>query len=169
MHIPLLNHLKEDPQMPFCSNCGQQHDNGLKFCPNCGAAVETAAPQQEYTAPQQEYAAPQQEYAAPQQEYAAQDETVYTGNKTYAILAIVFPILFFLPLITGDKTEFDKFWANQALILFIANAVASITAAIIIGAIIGIFTFVCWIIALVAVCQGKKKEMPLIGKICLIK
>ena len=148
--------------MRFCSNCGQQHDDGLKFCPNCGAAVETAAPQQEY-------AAPQQEYAAPQQEYAAQGETVFTGNKTYAILAILFPILFFLPLVAGDKTDYDKFWANQALLLFIAGAVASITAAIFVGVIIGIFNLICFIIALIAACKGEMKEIPLIGKIRLIK
>lgn len=25
--------------MPFCSNCGQQINDGAKFCPSCGTAV----------------------------------------------------------------------------------------------------------------------------------
>lgn len=154
--------------MPFCANCGAQYDDGVKFCPACGSA--TAAQEQpqgqEYQAPQQEYQAPNYNY---QQTAAPAAGVVTTENKTMAILAVVFPVLFFLPLVAGDKTEFDRFWANQALLLFLLGVLSGVTAAIFIGIAIGILEFVFWIICLVAVCKGEMKPMPLFGKITIIK
>ena len=146
--------------MPFCAKCGQQYDQGIRFCPACGAATEQSA-QQTYQTYEQ---APQQPY---QQTY--QQGGTFTGNKTMAILAVIFPFLFFLPLVAGDKTEFDKFWANQALLLFLLNVIASITAAFIIGIFIGIVGFVFWIMAIISVCNGQMKPLPLIGQIEIIK
>ena len=154
--------------MPFCANCGTQYDEGVKFCPGCGAA--TAAPEQPQ---QQAYQAPQQEaYQQPNYQQPNYQQPVYAAapaNKTMAMLAVIFPILFFLPLVAGEKTEFDTFWANQALLLLIMGVVASITAAIIIGVVIGIFQFVVWIMAIIAVCKGEMKPLPLVGKITIIK
>lgn len=152
--------------MPFCANCGAQYDEGVKFCPACGSATGAAQEQ-----PKQEYEAPKQEYQAPNYQQAASPaaEPVAVDNKTMAILAVVFPVLFFLPLVAGDKTEFGKFWANQALLLFLLGIVASITAAIFVGIVIGIAEFVFWIMCLIAVCNGQMKPMPLIGNITIIK
>ena len=151
--------------MAFCSKCGQRYDEGAKFCPVCGAPTEQPA---QDSAPQQEYQ-PNPGQQSYQQAQPQQAGAVFTGNKTMAILAIVFPILFFLPLVAGDKTDFDKFWSNQALLLFLLGVVASITAAIIIGIVIGIAEFVFWIIALISVCKGEMKPLPLIGGISIIK
>lgn len=151
--------------MPFCAKCGQQYDEGVRFCPSCGAPTDQPA---QGGAPQQEYQANtyQQSY---QQAPTQQAEVVFTGNKTMAILAVIFPILFFLPLVAGDKTEFDKFWANQALLLFLLGIISSITAAIIIGIVLGVAEFVFWIIAIIAVCNGQMKPLPLIGGIKIIQ
>ncbi|MCI7375823.1 MAG: hypothetical protein MSH52_06550 [Christensenellaceae bacterium] len=91
------------------------------------------------------------------------------NSKTMAILAVVFPILFFLPIVTNPKTEFGTFWANQALLLLLLSVVASITAGIVIGILIWIFQVVLWIMALVSVCKGEMKRLPLIGTIDIIK
>ena len=152
--------------MPFCAKCGSQYDEGVRFCPSCGAPSEQPS---QGSAPQQEYQANTYQQQSYQQAPTQQADVVFTGNKTMAILAVVFPILFFLPLVTGDKTEFDKFWANQALLLLILGVISSITAAIIIGIFLGIAEFVFWIIALIAVCNGQMKPLPLIGSIKIIQ
>ncbi len=128
----------------FCSNCGNQIPDGTKFCPNCGAATGENAAQA----------------SAPV--VSGQD-----NSKTMAILAVIFPVLFFLPLVVQPKTEFGTFWANQALLLLLLGVIAGIIP--IIGAVIGIFEFVLWIMAIVNVCKGEMKPLPLIGSISIIK
>lgn len=83
--------------MPYCTNCGAQYDDGAKFCPTCGATTGETAQQSTYTNPTQPVQQP-----------------VQTDNsKTMAILAVVFPILFFLPIVTNPKTEFGTFWGQS--------------------------------------------------------
>jgi uncharacterized membrane protein len=153
--------------MPFCAKCGQQYNEGVRFCPSCGAPTDQPA---QGGAPQQEYQANtyQQSY---QQAPTQQAGVVFTGNKTMAILAVIFPFLFFLPLVTGDKTEFDKFWANQALLLFLLYVVTWVITLIIwlIGSLLGIAAFVFWIMGIIAVCNGQMKPLPLIGGIRIIQ
>lgn len=163
--------------MPFCAKCGQQYDDGIKFCPSCGAPTEQSAQdsasQQENQSgtygQQQSYQQQSYQQQSYQQAPTQQAEVVFTGNKTMALLAVIFPILFFLPLVAGDKTEFDKFWANQALLLFLLGILSSFTVAIIIGIVLGIAEFVFWIMAIIAVANGQMKPLPLIGKIEIIK
>ena len=144
--------------MPYCTNCGAQYDDGAKFCPTCGATTGEAA---------QSNAQQNAAYTTPTQPV---QQPVQTDNsKTMAILAVVFPILFFLPIVTNPKTEFGTFWANQALLLLLLSVVASITAGIVIGILIWVFQVVLWIMALVSVCKGEMKRLPLIGTIDIIK
>ena len=81
----------------------------------------------------------------------------------------MFNILFFLPLVTNPKTEFGKFWANQSLLLLLLGIIGNITKAIYIGYVIAVAGFVFWIMALVSVCKGEMKPLPLIGGIQIIK
>ena len=88
--------------MPYCTNCGAQYDDGAKFCPTCGATTgETAQSNAQQNAA----------YTTPTQ--PAQQPVQTDNSKTMAILAVVFPILFFLPIVTNPKTEFGTFWANH--------------------------------------------------------
>ena len=105
--------------MPICTSCGQQFDEGVRFCPACGSPAQQAQANADQGAYQQNYQ--QQNYQQPvyQQPPYQQAGAAYAGDKTMAILAVVFPILFFLPLVAGNKDEFGKFWANQALLLFL--------------------------------------------------
>lgn len=155
--------------MPTCTSCGQQFDDGVRFCPACGSPAQQEQANADQGAYQQSYQPPVYQQPVYQQPPVGQTDAVYTGEKTMAILAVVFPILFFLPLVAGNKDEFGKFWANQALLLLLLGVVASITAAIIIGFLVGIAEFVFWIIALIAVCKGEMKPLPLIGKLTIIK
>ncbi len=154
--------------MAYCVNCGQQYEDGARFCPACGAASEQPASAQGYQAPSGQGSYQQQSYQQPNQ--AAQPTAgAFTGDKTMAILAVIIPILFFLPLVSGEKNEFGKFWANQALLLLLLNVITYVTTFILIGFLIGIVAFVFYIMCIIAVVKGEMKPMPLVGGITIIK
>lgn len=107
-------------------------------------------------------------------------------NKAIAGLSYL-GILFFLPLVAAPESRYGRFHANQSLILLIASF-ASWIVFWILGAIfiaIGIYflatilyylsvlvslgIFVLYIMGLINGFTGKAKEMPIIGKIKIIK
>lgn len=154
--------------MPFCTSCGTQYDEGTKFCPNCGASTAEGTEKQTNDT-NTEQNAQQNTYQQPVNPQPAYQQSTSDNSKTYAILAVVFNILFFLPLVTNPKTEFGKFWANQSLLLLLLGIIGNITKAIYIGYVIAVVGFVFWIMALVSVCKGEMKPLPLIGGIQIIK
>ena len=85
--------------------------------------------------------------------------------KTTSIVAYITWIGFFVALLVGDK-EGAKFHLNQALVILIFFIPALIPC---LGQIWGIFMMVCWILGLVAAINQEEKEVPLIGRIRLLK
>ncbi len=93
-------------------------------------------------------------------------------NKTMAGLAY---FIFFLPLIACPDSKYGKFHANQGLVLLIFSIAGNI--------ILGLIPFIGWVLlpifcililvfaimGLVNGFGGKAKELPLIGKISIIK
>ncbi|HJZ11846.1 MAG TPA: DUF4870 domain-containing protein [Acidobacteriota bacterium] len=100
-------------------------------------------------------------------------------NKVFAIIGYIFPILFFVPLVTedGKKSAFAKFHANQQLnfLLFvvIGYIVAFVLTFVLIGALlfplIWIASIVFMVMGIVNAAGGKTKPLPLIGGFTLIK
>lgn len=86
-------------------------------------------------------------------------------TKTTSIVAYMTWIGFFVALLAGDK-EGAKFHLNQALVILIFFIPVFIPC---IGQIWGIFMIVCWILGLVAAINQEEKEVPLIGRIRLLK
>lgn len=94
-------------------------------------------------------------------------------KKVTGIVAYIFWIGWIIAFCAGDR-EGAKFHLNQALVLWIANIICGVVGIIpIVGTIIslvgGIFLFVCWILGLIAACKEEEKELPLIGKIKILK
>ena len=92
-------------------------------------------------------------------------------KKTTDIVAYLTWIGFIIALVTGDK-ENSKFHLNQALVLNLFALIGSFSWIPIIGILTGIwslFVFVCWIIGFVAAINGEEKEVPLLGKIKILK
>ncbi|MBO4981840.1 MAG: hypothetical protein J6C84_08105 [Lachnospiraceae bacterium] len=94
-------------------------------------------------------------------------------KKVTGIVAYIFWIGWIIAFCAGDR-EGAKFHLNQALVLWIANIICGVVGIIpIVGTIIslvgGIFLFVCWILGLIAACKEEEKELPLIGKIQILK
>jgi uncharacterized membrane protein len=147
-------------------------------------------PQQGYQQPQQGYQQPQQGY---QQPYAGQN--VYqdpnqdiADNKVMAVLAY-FGLLVLVPIFAAKNSKYARFHANQGLVLLIFSVALSIINSIItavtasllwrapivaliinlIFAAAWIFLLVLAIMGIVNAATGKEKEIPLIGKIKILK
>jgi len=113
-----------------------------------------------------------------------QNQTPQSGNsdaeknKALAIIGYIFPILFFIPLITDAKNSpFAKFHANQQLDLLLFYVAGYIVASILSFLLIGLILFpILWIASLVFMIlgiinasKGEMKTLPIIGGIHLIK
>lgn len=85
--------------------------------------------------------------------------------KTTSIVAYLTWIGLLVAFLAGDK-EGAKFHLNQALVIMLFSLAAIIPC---IGWIWGIFMVVCWIMGFIAAIQQEEKEVPLIGKIKIIK
>lgn len=85
--------------------------------------------------------------------------------KTTGIVAYLTWIGFLIAVLAGDK-EGAKFHVNQALVILLFSLLSIVPC---IGWIWAIFMFVCWIMGLIAAINEEEKEVPLIGKIRLLK
>ena len=155
--------------MAFCGKCGTKLEDGVKFCPTCGLAADgTAAP-------------PPPVYTAPVEQADAEDAE---RNKVMGVLAY---IIFLVPLLAAPKdSKFSRFHANQGLVLAL-SCIAYAVAYAVITAIIGVISWrvglvastilglVYWvfpvfsILGIVNVCKGQMKELPLIGRLRILK
>ena len=85
--------------------------------------------------------------------------------KTTSIIAYITWIGLIVAFCAGDR-EGAKLHLNQALVIMLFTLLSVIPC---IGWIWGIFMLVCWIMGLIAAINQEEKEVPLIGKIKLIK
>ena len=86
-------------------------------------------------------------------------------SKTTGIVAYLTWIGLLIAILAGDK-EGAKFHVNQALVIWLFSLLSIIPC---IGWIWAIFMLVCWIIGLIAAINEEEKEVPLIGKIRILK
>lgn len=105
---------------------------------------------------------------------SVQGDADVSQARLFGIIGYIFPILFFLPLVTDTKENaFAKYHANQQLLLLlfliIGNTAASILTVILIGLllypVVWIFGLVCMILGIVNVVNEREKPLPLIGNI----
>ena len=144
--------------------------------PEANAAPQQGAPEPQQAPPQYQQAPPQYQQAPPQYQQAPPQvaDPVFNpadveAGKAFAILGYIFPLLFFLPLVSGAKTPYAMFHANNALILFIGGIVASILSVILIGFLLYVFLLVLIIMGIIAACNGSAKRLPLIGGMIILK
>lgn len=95
-------------------------------------------------------------------------------TKTTSIVAYITVVGLIVALAAGER-EGAKFHINQALVIWIAGfASGIITAAVpfigwIAGFVFSIFLIVCWFIGIIAAINQEEKEIPLLGKISIVK
>ena len=100
------------------------------------------------------------------------DSDDVTKNRLMAVLAYIGPLVL-IPLIVARDSKFAKFHANQGLILFLlAIACALLRDVKLIGwifSVCGMAIFILAVVGIIYACQGKAKELPVVGNWKLIK
>lgn len=86
-------------------------------------------------------------------------------RKTTGIVAYITWVGLIIALILGDR-EGAKFHINQALVIWLAGLFTFIPF---LGWLWGIFCFVCAVIGFIAAINDEEKEVPLLGKIKLLR
>lgn len=86
-------------------------------------------------------------------------------KKITGIVAYISWVGWLIAFFAGDK-EGAKFHLNQSLVIMLFMLAGIIP---IIGWIWEIFMLVCWIMGLIAAIKEEEKEVPLIGKIHILK
>lgn len=161
--LPLMNEQKK-----FCQKCGAKISNDTRFCQSCGTEVNVNAG-----------AIPLQMSNVNPEAQDAEDNKAMAAISYLSILALI-------PLFAAKESPFARFHCNQGLILLIANVALTILKQVnssliyslssILGGIVslaftgvGICISVFAIMGIIAACKGEKKELPLIGKIKILK
>lgn len=85
--------------------------------------------------------------------------------KTTGIVAYLTWIGLLIAFLAGDK-EGAKFHLNQALVIFLFGLASAIPF---VGWVWSVFIVVCWFIGFIGAIQGQENEIPLLGKIKIIK
>lgn len=114
----------------------------------------------------------------------AYDTQDINDNKLMAILAYI-GILVLIPLFAAKKSKFARFHTNQGLVFFLANLALGLVYNIVVqilggipvisilvvalGYLVSLVLFVVMIIGIVNAVQGRAKELPVIGKIRILK
>lgn len=87
-------------------------------------------------------------------------------NKLMAVLAYIGPLVI-IPILVAKDSKFAKFHANQGLILFLIALVCSLLTKLkLIGwlfSVCGAVVFILAVVGIIYACQGKAKELPVVG------
>jgi len=136
----------------FCSKCGKENPEGAKFCSKCGAELGVAA-------------TPTEGAAKPEAESSTGMSANVAGLLCY-VLGWVTGIIF---IVWEKKSTFVKFHAWQSIMTFGVLTVASLILSWIpiigwiLGTLIGILSFVLWLILIIQAGTGKMWKVPWAG------
>ena len=165
--------------MAYCGNCGKKLDDDALFCPNCGNSV-TEPEKTKKTA--EDIFNSINDTADTTNEYDPND---IKSNKGVSVLAYL-GLLFLVPLLAAKDSKFARFHTNQGIVLFIVSIAFSLVEKIVLNIffwllvplykiaeicfdLIGVAFIVLLIIGIVNAVNGKAKELPIIGKIRILK
>lgn len=171
----MFKYYSEVTTMAFCNKCGNQLPDGANNCPNCGAPAGNT---QQNTQNAQDFVNNMMNTNDTTSQFDPQD---INNNKGMSVLAYI-GFLFLVPLLACPNSKFARYHTNQGLVLFLLEfALGVVTgiigiipiAGLIIGGLLsavgGIFTLVLMIMGIINAAKGQAKELPLIGKITLLK
>lgn len=183
--------------MAFCHNCGTHLADGAAFCANCGVAQKPAAQQPNYQQPnyqqnyqQQNYQQQAYQQAAPQEENSFKkmmDTPDHTSeisaddisqNNIMALFCYL-GILVLIPLFAVKNSRYCRFHANQGLVSTIISISIGVISGLLGGLVHWVFDILfapvalailaLQVLGIIYAIQGKARELPIIGKIKLLK
>jgi uncharacterized membrane protein len=133
----------------FCSKCGAENPEGAKFCSKCGA--ELGAP-----------AKPSEAVANPE----AQSSTGLSANVAGLLCYVLGWVTGIIFVVLEKKSTFVKFHAWQSImtfgVLFVISLIVSWIPFVgwILGTLIGILSFILWLILIIQAATGKMWKVP---------
>ena len=169
--------------MKACRKCGAQMPDESKYCPVCGEPVGTGSASFTETVSKLNDTA----------DYTSQiDPADASENKIFGILAYLGLLVLVTIFAAPKNSRYSRYHANQGLVLLIVSAIYSVVTNVIliaIGAPFAIFTrglgfgvVLAWIFGLISIvflilavigiinaAKGKCKDLPVIGKIRILK
>lgn len=96
-------------------------------------------------------------------------------NKVLCCLAVILPILFFLPLVAAKDSRVGRFYANQGLLLLIVNVIAWVVGLVpliggLIAWVLNVLVFLAGLGSLLLLAlKGQVTRLPFIGGTELLK
>lgn len=178
-------------QVMYCSKCGALISSDAIFCPKCGTKVSSEYTQNTYNSKGWNYQSNQQNQ---NQNWNSFQQAPKTNRNLWCALAYI-PVLFWLPLVADSQNPLSKKSANQGLLLLILNVIVQVIFSVIneifdftdhffflsfpmgilssivnmISIIIHLALVVCVIVGIIRTLNGEEFEIPIVGKIQLIK
>lgn len=158
--------------MAFCERCGSKLNDGEKFCPNCGAETWLNS----NTTSTDNFANPISDGV----DNNGFDKKDIQNNKLMAILAYC-GVLILIPSFAAKDSKFARFHTNQGLVFLFTGTIATFACKFIralpgmrlvanfLTNFVSLVAFVFWIIGIVNASKGEYKELPVIGKIQILK
>jgi len=161
--------------MAFCTNCGSSISDGVSFCPKCGAAVGAVPPPASGPSAPPPYTPPYNPQYPPQYPpYPAQSTGLQ--ENVAGLLCYVLGWLTGIIFLVIDKRPFVRFHAAQSIVVFGALHVLQIILTFvwvgggyhpgfwaihgILSGLVGLVTFIAWIVLMLMAYQGKRFEVP---------
>jgi uncharacterized membrane protein len=136
----------------FCSHCGAENPEEAKFCSKCGAGLGATAMPTEDAA-----------------KLETESSTGLSDNVAGLLCYVIGWVTGVIFLVLEKKSTFVKFHAYQSImtfgVLFVVSLIFSWIPIIgwIIGTLIGVLSFILWIILIVQAGTGKMWKVPLAG------
>lgn len=166
--------------MAFCSKCGAEIKDGSKFCEACGA--NTGADKKEGN--KMDFSDAVSNFNNTDDYTSGMDRSDVENNKAMGVLAYL-SWLVLIPLFAAKDSKFARFHTNQGIVLAIFEliwwVVEGIIAAVfsiipvvglIVNLVLGLVNILFLVLAIIGIVNainGKAKELPIIGKIRVIK
>ena len=149
--------------MAFCPKCGNQLPEGAMFCSKCGNQLG-AAPQQPAAQPAPPPPPPKPKRVLPPE---------VADNRWMAVLCYLGMMIFF-PCVLKRDVSFVRFHINQGIVLLLLMIAAGIVCIIpflgwLAAVVVYVFSVVCIIMGIINAARGVEKELPIIGKIKVLK
>lgn len=169
-----------------CRNCGAKMEPGVRFCAVCGGvvgAVPFAANPNPYVRKEsaKETFDKINETADTTHEYDPQDIALYKRISVVAYLGL----LVLIPMICIQNSRFTRYHSNQGLVLAILDVVVMALATVmttlfrnslfllilagIISFALSVVLIYLTVVGIINAVKGRAKELPVIGKIRLLK
>jgi uncharacterized membrane protein len=136
----------------FCSKCGTENPDEAKFCSKCGAGLAVSP-------------TPTEGAAKPE----AESSTGLSANVAGLLCYVIGWVTGIVFLVLEKKSTFVKFHAYQSImtfgVLFVVSLIFSWIPIIgwIIGTLIGILSFILWLILIIQAGTGKMWKVPWAG------